>query len=107
VSESPSCSAAALANVGILPRDKKDLADLSSLGHFLKGSSATLGLTKIKEACEKIQNYGGKRSATGEEVVDKEDDYFVDKIKGMLPQLKIDYADAQRRLKDFYGEEEA
>ena len=34
----------------ILPtdRDKKDLAELSSLGHFLKGSSATLGLTKVK-----------------------------------------------------------
>ena len=29
-------------------RKEKDLAELSSLGHFLKGSSATLGLTKVK-----------------------------------------------------------
>merc|ERR1712225_207877 len=27
--------------------EEKDLATLSSLGHFLKGSSATLGLTKV------------------------------------------------------------
>jgi len=42
-------------------REKKDgdyLKTLSELGHFLKGSSATLGLTKVKDSCEKIQHYG-------------------------------------------------
>jgi len=29
-------------------REVRDLSTLSSLGHFLKGSSATLGLTKVK-----------------------------------------------------------
>lgn len=33
----------------------KNLTELSHLGHFLKGSSATLGFTKVKDECEKIQ----------------------------------------------------
>lgn len=45
--------------------EKKDLAELSSLGHFLKGSSATLGFTKVKDECEKIQHYGHMKDETG------------------------------------------
>lgn len=37
-----------------LIRKDKDLTELSSLGHFLKGSSATLGLTKVK-VCEVLR----------------------------------------------------
>lgn len=44
----------------------KDLEELSSLGHFLKGSSATLGFTLVKNECEKIQHYGHKKNDTGE-----------------------------------------
>lgn len=36
----------------------QSLAELSSLGHFMKGSSATLGLIKIKDCCEKMQHLG-------------------------------------------------
>ncbi|KAI5969710.1 YPD1 [Candida margitis] len=39
---------------------EKDLEQLSSSGHFLKGSAAALGLTSISEECERIQNYGHK-----------------------------------------------
>jgi len=39
----------------------KDLQSLSDKGHFLKGSSATLGFTKVKDECEKIQNWGKKK----------------------------------------------
>ena len=35
--------------------EAKNLTELSHLGHFLKGSSATLGFTKVKDECEKIQ----------------------------------------------------
>lgn len=45
--------------------EKKDLPDLSSLGHFLKGSSATLGFNNIRDECEKIQHYGNKKDETG------------------------------------------
>jgi osomolarity two-component system phosphorelay intermediate protein YPD1 len=37
---------------------KGNLDDLGSLGHFLKGSSATLGFIKIRDNCETIQKYG-------------------------------------------------
>lgn len=39
----------------------RDLSDLDSLGHFLKGSSAALGLQRIAWVCERIQNLGRKR----------------------------------------------
>jgi hypothetical protein len=42
-------------------RKDEDLTKLSSLGHFLKGSSAALGIIKVQDACEKIQHYGNKR----------------------------------------------
>lgn len=36
-------------------KTSKDLAKLDSLGHFLKGSSATLGMQRIAWVCERIQ----------------------------------------------------
>ncbi|KAL6453256.1 YPD1 Phosphorelay intermediate protein YPD1 [Candida maltosa Xu316] len=39
---------------------EKNLEKLSSSGHFLKGSAAALGLAKIANQCERIQNYGHK-----------------------------------------------
>ncbi|TFK40686.1 signal transduction histidine kinase [Crucibulum laeve] len=41
--------------------NEKDLEKLSHLGHFLKGSSAALGVWKVQETCEKIQHYGQLR----------------------------------------------
>merc|ERR1712000_228939 len=41
--------------------EDEDLEQLSALGHFLKGSSATLGLTKVKDSCEKIQHFGARK----------------------------------------------
>ncbi|KAF8454567.1 osomolarity two-component system, phosphorelay intermediate protein YPD1, partial [Terfezia claveryi] len=46
----------------------KDLGVLSSLGHFLKGSSATLGLIKIKNACEAIQHLGAGQDEFGRKI---------------------------------------
>lgn len=40
----------------------KNLDQLSSLGHYLKGSAAALGLVKISTQCERIQNYGRKNN---------------------------------------------
>ncbi|KAG7193849.1 uncharacterized protein KQ657_005047 [Scheffersomyces spartinae] len=41
-----------------LVRQRSDLEKLSSLGHYLKGSAAALGLNTISIQCERIQNYG-------------------------------------------------
>lgn len=84
---------------------KKNLSDLSSLGHFLKGSSATLGLTKVKEACEKIQHYGSDKDETG--TVDEPDQSIsLKNIEKTLTQVKVDYEEAEVFLRKFYGEEE-
>lgn len=54
-------------------RAKKELVKLSSLGHFLKGSSAALGIIKVQDACEKIQHYGNKRDEeAGEDLTEPE-----------------------------------
>jgi len=45
--------------------EEKDLRQLSELGHYLKGSSATLGFTKVKDECEKIQHWGARKDETG------------------------------------------
>ncbi|RUS28841.1 signal transduction histidine kinase [Jimgerdemannia flammicorona] len=45
--------------------DAKDLSELSRLGHFLKGSSAFMGLRKVTATCEKIQYVGNRRDGEG------------------------------------------
>lgn len=83
--------------------DNKNLAELSQLGHFLKGSSATLGLTKVKDACEKIQNFGSGKDESG--TVDATDpSLLLGYIKQTLDDVRKDYADISRRLKAFYGD---
>ncbi|MCJ1340515.1 hypothetical protein MMC09_005811 [Bachmanniomyces sp. S44760] len=80
---------------------KRDLAELSSLGHFLKGSSATLGLTKVKDSCEKIQHYGSMKDETG--TIDETDEVkCLRRITETLATVKLEYAEAEKRLRRFY-----
>jgi len=79
-----------------------DLAQLSSLGHFLKGSSATLGLTKVKDSCEKLQHYGQKKDAAG--TADEPDEAkCLERIKETLVAVKEEYAEVEKVLKKFYA----
>ncbi|KAL4891061.1 signal transduction histidine kinase [Aspergillus ambiguus] len=82
--------------------DKKNLGELSSLGHFLKGSSATLGLTKVKEACEKIQHFGAQKDETG--TTDEPDDSVsLKNIEKTLGQAKEDYREVEKFLRKYYA----
>jgi osomolarity two-component system, phosphorelay intermediate protein YPD1 len=76
---------------------------LSSLGHFLKGSSAAVGLIKLKASCEKIQNYGNKLDETGSKPIPEDD--ALAKIADVLVIAKQDFRDAEVWLKRFYGED--
>lgn len=102
---------------------EKDLAEISSLGHFLKGSSATLGLTKVKvsnrhhlvlaqwkpaakhrpqDSCEKLQHYGQKRDEAGTgEITDEE--VCLNKISETLVAVKEEYAEVEKVLRKFYA----
>ncbi|PGG96684.1 hypothetical protein AJ79_09489 [Helicocarpus griseus UAMH5409] len=81
----------------------KDLKEISQLGHFLKGSSATLGLTKVKEACEKIQHLGAGKDESG--TVDEPNvATSLASVRKTLEDVKTDYHDVVTRLRRFYGE---
>ncbi|WEW60863.1 Phosphorelay intermediate protein [Emydomyces testavorans] len=81
----------------------QDLSEVSQLGHFLKGSSATLGLTKVKDACEKIQNFGARKDESG--IVDEPDKAkSLSNIKKTLTEVKEDYNEVAKLLRDFYGD---
>ncbi|MCJ1241792.1 hypothetical protein MMC14_009798 [Varicellaria rhodocarpa] len=82
---------------------KRDLSQLSSLGHFLKGSSATLGLTKVKDSCEKIQHFGARKDESGT-ADERDDNKSLNSIRDTLATLKVDYAEAEKLLKRFYNE---
>lgn len=81
--------------------EKRDLAQLSSLGHFLKGSSATLGMTRVKDSCEKIQHFGAHKSADGSKDVE-DDDECLDNLKKIIKQAKQEFAEVEKRLRQFY-----
>lgn len=78
----------------------KDLKTLSELGHFLKGSSATLGLTKVKDSCEKIQHYGEKKDETGTKDITEEEG--LEKLKTTIEQAKKEFEEVEKVLKKFY-----
>lgn len=80
----------------------KRLSELSSLGHFLKGSSAALGLTKVANCCEKIQNYGAKKDEGGSLTVDDED-LCLQRIQEAFMTVKQEYAITQRWFDDFFN----
>ncbi|PNY25189.1 histidine phosphotransferase HPT1p [Tolypocladium capitatum] len=79
---------------------KKDLDQLSQLGHFLKGSSATLGLVKVRDGCEKIQRYGKNENVDGSAEPDSE--LCLKRIREALITVKTDYQDVERTLKRYY-----
>lgn len=85
-------------------REKRDLAQLSALGHFLKGSSATLGLTKVKDSCEKIQHFGAKKDETGTRD-EPDDDVCLAACKVTIKQAKEEFKEVEKMLRRFYHEE--
>lgn len=81
-------------------REKKDLRTLSDLGHFLKGSSAALGVYKVQSLCEQIQHYGQLQENT----VPISEAEAVVKITKALARARKEYADAKIWLKWFFDE---
>lgn len=84
--------------------EKKDLDQLSALGHFLKGSSATLGLTKVKDSCEKIQHFGARKDETGTRD-EPDDEVSLRKLRTIIAQAKEEFREVERSLRRFYHDE--
>jgi osomolarity two-component system phosphorelay intermediate protein YPD1 len=83
-------------------RESKNLKALSELGHFLKGSSATLGLVKVKDQCEKIQNLGARKDETGTSA-QTDDEKSLAKIKEAIGKARTDYEMAKNALSKWYS----
>lgn len=77
---------------------EKNLLELSSLGHFLKGSSAALGVSKVQLSCEHIQHYGQLRE---DAAVLTEAEAIV-KITKSLARARVEYGEAKNWLEWFY-----
>ncbi|KAF8746533.1 Histidine-phosphotransfer HPT protein, partial [Rhizoctonia solani] len=81
--------------------NQKDFATLSSKGHFLKGSSAALGVKKVQESCEHIQHYGHKRDEI--KGVDLTETQALRRIELLMPRLEKDYESAKAWLINYYS----
>lgn len=84
-------------------KEGKYLKELSELGHFLKGSSATLGLTKVKDSCEKIQHYGQLKDDAG--LKDITEEKAQENLAKIIKQAKTEFTDVKEILKKFYQDE--
>ena len=80
----------------------ENLEELSQLGHFLKGSSATLGLNLVRNSCEKIQHLGHFMDEKGER--EETQEYCLRGIRRELEILREEYKRDEKALKKFYGE---
>lgn len=76
------------------------MEELYRLGHFLKGSSATIGLTKVKDSCEKIQRYGKKEKLDGSPEPDEK--LCLTLISAVLVTVKSEYNEARDKLRVFF-----
>ncbi|KAG9227288.1 hypothetical protein CCMSSC00406_0004173 [Pleurotus cornucopiae] len=79
----------------------KDLHELSRLGHYLKGSSAAIGIKKVQASCEKIQHCGD--NAVGESKLGQAE--ALQKITQMVSQAKKENEKAEEWLHIYYKDE--
>jgi len=80
----------------------KDLLELSKLGHFLKGSSATLGFTKIRDSCQVIQQYGSHLNIDG--TTEPNDTICLAKIEDALSVVKVHATELQKTMDIFFSQ---
>lgn len=81
-------------------RNVKNLSELSSLGHFLKGSSAALGITKVQNTCEEIQHYGKKEDVKASHELTEAD--ALERIQVCVKRGKGEYKVARAWLEAWF-----
>ncbi|GAA5820888.1 hypothetical protein JCM11251_001863 [Rhodosporidiobolus azoricus] len=79
----------------------RSLDDLSKRGHFLKGSSAALGLQRVQHSCEAMQHFGKRRDARGEGPEVSEDEALA-RCRVLLKRLRKEQEEAKEWLEGFY-----
>lgn len=84
-------------------RAARKLDELYSLGHFLKGSSATLGFNTVRDSCQVIQQYGHKLNLDG--TPENDEEKCLERIKEAILKVKTDLAELHTTLKLFFNDE--
>ncbi|RKP12711.1 signal transduction histidine kinase, partial [Piptocephalis cylindrospora] len=79
---------------------QEDLEALSRLGHFLKGSSAALGLQQVQVTCEKIQHCGNQLDDMGIQEISSA--HALDRLRTLIRLVKEQYTEAEGHLRGFY-----
>lgn len=75
------------------------------MGHFLKGSSATLGVVGVRNSCELIQHYGDlKDNETGKDLTAE---VALAKISVALKEGRAEYKEAEKWLNKWYEDAKA
>ncbi|KAF9189969.1 hypothetical protein BGZ51_008681 [Haplosporangium sp. Z 767] len=74
----------------------QDFPQLARLGHFLKGSCAALGMIKVKETCEKLENYGHLKDSEGINVITETE--AETRIRELLTQVRVENEEAENYL---------
>lgn len=97
-----SLSLQSIADVSLPPSAKHELTQLGKHGHFLKGSSAALGVVRVQEICEKIQHLGNRIDPDKEPEVKISVEDALARIKPLLARLKEEHAQADKCLKKFF-----
>ena len=81
---------------------EKDLLELSTLGHFLKGSSAAVGVIRVRDSCEYMQHYGKKADKDG--ITELTEEVALEKLTKTLEEVKEEYKEAEASLRKFYND---
>ncbi|ORX83163.1 putative histidine phosphotransferase HPT1p [Anaeromyces robustus] len=77
-----------------------DLPSLSNLGHFLKGSSSSLGIRKVREICEQIQHIGNLKEGNGTGEISPAD--ALGRLPGLVDSAKRAFIEAKEYLNSIY-----
>jgi osomolarity two-component system phosphorelay intermediate protein YPD1 len=85
-------------------RNNGDLLKLSSLAHYLRGFSATLGLTKVRDGCAKIEYLGQKKQESGDNI-ELDEKGCLATVNTILKEVVVNNTEVGIVLKKFYGDE--
>ncbi|ORX44179.1 histidine-phosphotransfer domain, HPT domain-containing protein [Piromyces finnis] len=77
-----------------------DLPSLSNLGHFLKGSSSSLGIVKVRQICEQIQHIGNLKEGNGTGEISPAD--ALSRLPILVDGAKRTFIEAKDYLNSFY-----
>ncbi|TPX46867.1 hypothetical protein CcCBS67573_g10289 [Chytriomyces confervae] len=78
-----------------------DIESLGRLGHFQKGSSAALGLRKVRNTCEQIQHLGRRIDKDGN-ALRLSDAEILEHLDRLVRQLFVVNREAENWLREFF-----